>query len=154
MKKNDTIPGIIATVFGVIVIAYILSNPKLPIISQNANGVLGNGFFSFLCAAGLVLCGLLLILRGLRQKGTVDYMQMTPEKKENLILVFKMVALLALFLILWKVTNLFLILLPFYAFGVNMLLKRGWKYSLIFTIGFSAFIIGLFYFGFSIQFNV
>ena len=154
MKKNDTLPGIITTAFGLIVIAYILSNPKLPIISQNANGVLGNGFFSFICAVGLVLCGLLLILRGLKQKGTVDYMQMSPEKKENLKTIFKMVALLALFLILWKVTNLFLVLLPVYIFSVNILLKRSWKFSLIFAIGFSAFIIGLFYFGFSIQFNV
>ena len=62
--------------------------------------------------------------------------------------------LLALLLILWKVTNLFLILLPFYIFGINMLLKRSWKFSLIFAIVFSAFIIGLFYFGFTIQFNV
>ena len=153
MKKNDTIPGIITTVFGVIVMAYILSNPKLPLISRNSNGVLGNGFYSFVCAAGMTLCGVLLTLRGLRQKG-VDYMQLTPEKKQNLKTIFMMIGLLALLLVLWKVTNLFLILLPFYVFGINMLLKRGWKFSLIFTIVFSAFIIGLFYFGFSIQFNV
>lgn len=153
MKKNDTIPGIITTVFGVILMAYILSNPKLPLISRNSNGVLGNGFYSFVCAAGMTLCGVLLTLRGLRQKG-VDYMQLTPEKKQNLKTIFMMIGLLALLLVLWKVTNLFLILLPFYVFGINMLLKRGWKYSLIFTIVFTAFIVGLFYFGFSIQFNV
>ena len=154
MKKNDTIPGIITTAFGVILIAYILSNPKLPIISQNSNGVLGNGFYSFICAVGLTFCGVLLTLRGLKQKDTVDYLQLTPEKKENLKTIFMMIALLALLLILWKVTNLFLVLLPIYIFGINMLMKRGWKFSLGFAIVFSAFIIGLFYFGFSIQFNV
>ncbi len=154
MKKNDTIPGIVVTVFGVIVIAYILSNPKLPIISQNANGVLGNGFYSFICAVGMTVCGVLLTLRGLKQKDTVDYFQITPEKIQNLKTIGMMVGLLALLLILWKVSNLFLVLLPFYVFGINMLLKRGWKFSLIFAIVFSAFIIGLFYFGFSIQFNV
>ena len=154
MKKNDTIPGIVITAFGLIAIAYILSNPKLPIISQNSNGVLGNGFYSFVCAVGFTFCGLLLTLRGLKQKDTVDYFQMTPEKLQNFKTIGKMVALLALLLVLWKVTNLFLILLPFYIFGINMLLKRSWKFSLIFAIVFSAFIIGLFYFGFTIQFNV
>jgi uncharacterized membrane protein YciS (DUF1049 family) len=144
IKKGDTIPGIFTSVIGALALLYVFTNPKMVIILAGNGVSLGPGFFPLICGVGLLLLGCLLALRGVKQNGSVDYFNMTPEKKKN----FKLAGLLTLFFALmlaaWKISNLFFLCLPVYAFAVNKLLRRSNKFSIIFTVCITAFIYLLF----------
>lgn len=153
IKKGDTIPGIFSVLVGVLTMIYIFTNEKMVVMNAETYGGIGPGFFPFVCAAALILFGVIMIVQGIKQNGTVDYFQMTPEKKENL----KLVGMLALFclimLLAWKVTKMFFLCLPIYIFAMNRLLKRSWLFTILFTAGMTLFIYGLFRMGFSIRFR-
>lgn len=153
IKKGDTIPGIFSIVIGLFTLIYIFQNPKMVIVGGEVIGGVGPGFFPFVCAVALILCGVLLCLRGIRQKGTVDYFQLTEERKENLKTVALLVLLILLLLVAWKISRMFFLCLPVYIFAVNKLLKRSTKFTILFTIGMTVFIYGLFRLGFSVRFK-
>ena len=94
-----------------------------------------------------------MVLQGIKQNGTVDYFQLTPERKENLKQVGMLALLCALMLLAWKVSKMFFLCLPVYVFAMNKLLKRSWLFTILFTIGMTVFIYGLFRVGFSIRFK-
>ena len=153
IKKGDTIPGIFSLAIGLLTLIYILQNPKMVIVGDNAIGGVGPGFFPFICAVALIVCGVLLSLRGVRQNGTVDYFQLTEEKKENLKTVGLLLLFILVLLLAWKISQMFFLCLPVYIFAVNKLLKRSTKFTILFTVGMTLFIYGLFRMGFSIRFK-
>ncbi|MCI8567578.1 MAG: tripartite tricarboxylate transporter TctB family protein [Lachnospiraceae bacterium] len=153
IKKGDTIPGIFSLAAGVFTLIYIFQNPKMVIVDEGVIGGVGPGFFPFICSAALIVCGLLLVLRGVKQNGTVDYFRLTKERKENLKTVGLLALLILLLLLAWKISGLFFVCLPIYIFAVNRLLKRSVKFTILFTVGMTAFIYVLFRMGFSIRFN-
>lgn len=116
-------------------------------------GGIGPGFFPFACGIALMFFGVVLILRGIKQNGTVDYFQMTPERKQNLKVVAMLVIFLTLLLAGWKISELFFLCLPIYCFAVNKVLKQNTKFSLIFTVVMTAFIYLLFNLAFTIRFK-
>jgi hypothetical protein len=152
--RGDTIPGLVFVLLGGLSLAYVFTQPKLIIFGESATGRLGPGFFPLLCAALLILFGIALVIRGISQNGKVDFFQMTPEKKKN----FKTMALLigscALFIAAWKLTNQFIVCLFVYSIVVNLLLKRSWKYTIIFAVVITGFVYAMFCLGFSLTFRV
>ena len=151
-KKGDTIPGIISIVIGVLAIIYNLSKPNMAIFESSSNGFLGAGFMPFLMSLLLIVFGLVLTIKGLKENGQLDYFKLDEEKKKNLRRVGLFVVLCIAFLTAWKLTKQFFVCLPIYAFLVNVLLKRKWLFTILFTIIVSAFVYCLFHLGFSIRF--
>ena len=145
MHKGDTIPGLITAVFGYSVAIYVLLEDTMRWNAQSSDGVPGAGFFP-------VLLGILFI-RGLLQKGSVQYFQVDPEIKFNL----KRLGLAALsmivFFILWRTTHQFIVCVALVCFGLNAVFGRKLKYNIIYTVVFTAFIYAAFVVGFSVQFN-
>ena len=152
-KKGDTIPGMVSVAIGVLTLIYIWANPKMVVMSADTYGGIGPGFFPFVCAVALILFGGVMVLNGIKQNGTVDYFQMDAERKENLKQVGMLALLCALMLLAWKVSKMFFLCLPVYVFAMNKLLKRSWLFTILFTVGMTVFIYGLFRVGFSIRFR-
>ena len=152
LKKGDTIPGIASVVIGVLTLIYIFVNSKMVVFGGTDGSGVGPGLFPFVSAVALIIFGIVLTLRGVQQNGTVDYFKLTDEKKKNLKNVGLVIASILIFLIAWKISEQFFIFLPIYIFVINKLFKRSTKFSLIFTIGMTAFVYGLFVIGFSIRF--
>lgn len=155
VKKGDTIPGIFTVLVGALALLYVCTNSKMTVLVEQAKGTsLGPGFFPLLCGVFLILLGGLLILRGIKQNGSVDYFKMTAEKKKNIKRAALLALLCACMLVAWKISNLFFVCLPIYAFAVNKLLKRSYKFSIIFTVCITAFVYLLFRECFLISFRV
>ena len=84
IKKGDTIPGIFSIFIGAFALIHNILHPKMNIFAEPARGGVGPGFIPFICAVALIVFGIILVVRGIKQNGSVDYFQMTPEKKKNL----------------------------------------------------------------------
>ena len=158
MKKNlkgDLIPGIVATLFGVLVLLLTLTGSDMAIlIAKKRGSIPGPGFFPFICGALTVIFGIALTIRGLRQNGTVNFFDLTDEMRGNVKIALLVLIGLVCFLVLWKLTNLFVPLVFVYAVYLNLLFKRSWKFTIIFSIIITAFIYLLFVRGFSVTFKV
>ena len=158
MKKNlkgDLIPGIVATLFGAIVLILTLTGSDMAILVAKKRGSIpGPGFFPFLCAAFTIVFGIALTIRGLRQNGTVNFFELTDEMRGNIKIAALVLAGLICFLVLWKLTNWFIPLVFVYAVYLNVLFKRNWVFTIIFSIIITAFIYFLFVRGFSVMFKV
>ncbi len=153
-KKHtgDIIPAIVTILIGVFAMVYIHSQKKLTLLDSSAAGVLGPGFYPFVCGGLLVLFGLLLLIRGILQHGLKDYFQLTPEKKKNLTTMLLLALSVAAFLAAWQITDQFFICLFVYAIIVNLLLKRSWLFTILFAVIVTAFVYFLFAKGFSVIF--
>ena len=153
IKKGDTIPGIFSLTIGLFALIYNFARPQMAIFGESVRGGIGPGFFPFICGIALVLFGVMLVLRGIRQNGSVDYFQITPERKQNLKLVGLLTLFVALMLAGWKLSELFFLCLPIYCFVVNRVLKQSVKFSVLFTIVMTVFIYALFRVAFTIRFK-
>lgn len=75
MKINDAIFGVVFLLFGVVVQVHVQSFPKIP------GQQVGPALFPGLIATGFIVCGILLIISGLRHRATepwyevVDWMR-------------------------------------------------------------------------------
>ena len=153
--KGDTIPGIVATLFGAFVLFLTLTGENMAIlIAKKRGSIPGPGFFPFLCAVFTLVFGIALIIRGIRQNGTVSYFAMTDEMRGNIKTALLVLVGLICFLVLWKLTNLFIVLVFAYAVYLNVLFKRSWVFTIVFSVVITAFIYLLFMRGFSVTFRV
>ena len=153
IKKGDTIPGIFSVLVGAFVLIYNFLNPKMNVLADATRGGVGPGFFPFICGIALVVFGAILVIRGIKQNGSVDYFQMTPEKKQNMKKVALLVGLIVLMLAAWKISKIFYICLPLYCFALNkFVIKHSTKFSIIFTVVITAFIYALFTIAFTVRF--
>ena len=73
-------------------------------------------------------------------------------KKNNLKIGALLSGFILIFLIAWKISEMFFPILPVYVFAVNKLFRRSMIFSLLFTIGMTLFVYGLFAKGFTIRF--
>ena len=158
MKRNlkgDLIPGIISTLFGVIVLILTLTGSDMAfLVAKKRGSIPGPGFFPLLCGVLTVLFGIALSIRGLRQDDTINYFELTDEMRGNIRTAALMLAGLVAFLVLWKLTNLFIPLVFVFAIYLNVLFRRSWVFTIIFSIIITAFIYFLFTRGFSVLFKV
>ena len=80
MLKGDTVPGLVTTLLGGTVLAMTLTGDNMQIAPSRLTGnAPGPGFFPVICSILLLVFGLMLLARGIRQKGSVSYFQLTPE---------------------------------------------------------------------------
>lgn len=107
IKKGDTIPGIFSLIIGGFTLIYIHQNPKMVVLGGTDGAGVGPGFFPFICAVALIICGVLLTIRGIRQHGEVDYFMLTEEKKNNLKIGALLTGFILIFLIAWKISEMF-----------------------------------------------
>lgn len=154
MHKGDTIPGFIAVLFGFSVAIYTLLEDTMKVEAQSSDGIPGAGFFPVLLGMVVGLLGVVLMLRGLRQKGGVQYFQLDPEIKKNLKTLALVVAGLVVFFILWQVSKQFILCVAILCFFLNSIFKRTLNYNIIYTLVFTAFLYLAFVVGFKVQFNM
>lgn len=154
MHKGDTIPGLIAAIFGFSVAIYTLVEDTMRWNAQSSDGVPGAGFFPVLLGLVVGILGVALTVRGLCQKGSVQYFKLDPEIKKNMKTLALTVVGTVVFFILWQTTKQFIICVPFLCFFLNFVFGRSLKYNLIYTVIFTAFLYLSFVVGFSVQFNM
>lgn len=155
MKKSNTIPGIVTTVFGLFVLILILTGKNMALLGTKETGYIpGQGFFPLVCAVLLLIFGTILTIRGIREGKVASDGGSTPESKENLKSLLLVGGGLIAVLAAWKITNQFLACVFCYSVFLNRVFKRSW----LFTAIFSLCIVGLIYFmfmrGFSATFKI
>lgn len=155
LLKGDILPGLFGVFFGVLVVVLTLTGNDMAIlIARRRGSVPGPGFFPIICGALMIVFGGVLVLKNLFQKEVVDYFKMTDEIRSNTKIAFLVFSGLIVFMILWKLTNLFIPLVFVFSVYLNLLFKRSWIFTLIFSIILTAFIYFLFVRGFSVTFKV
>ena len=107
--KGDVVPGILVTLMGVFFLVMTRITPNLSFGSTTSDGVPGAGFFPYIFSVILSVLGIVLLARGIKQNGTVQYIKIDDELRLNLkILSFTMLGLLV-FLAFWQLTGLFFV---------------------------------------------
>lgn len=154
MHKGDTIPGLITALFGFSVVSYTLLEDTMKVKAQSSDGVPGAGFFPVLLGLVVGVLGLCLMFRGLKQKGSVQYMKLDPELRQNVKILLLAVAGLVIFFVLWQTTKQFILCVPILCFFLNLIFGRNLKYNVIYTAIFTAFLYLAFVVGFKVQFNI
>lgn len=154
MHKGDTIPGLITALFGYSVAVYTLMEDTMRWNAQSSDGVPGAGFFPVLLGFAVGILGTVLMIRGILQKGSVQYFKVDDEVKKNLKTLGLAVAGIVVFFILWQTTKQFIICVPMLCFFLNWIFKRTLKFNIIYTVVFTVFLYLAFVIGFSVQFNM
>lgn len=152
MRKGDTIPGLLSILFGSVFMIAASVNPQLTVVAKTADGVPGAGFFPYLLGGTIITFGILLTIRGAKQKGTVTYIHLTKECRRNVRILLLSLTGLLVFLVLWKLTGIFMAGILVLCLYLNYLFERTWKYNVIYSIVFTVFIYIVFSLFFSIQF--
>lgn len=150
MYKGDTIPGLLICGVG---IWFLVPGIGYGISSSTSDNVPGAGFFPVIIAAAVILFGLALFVKGLRDKGKASYFAMDEEQKANIRPLFLTAAAILLFFVLWKFVHFVAAALVFCLF-MNWVLRRGWKFSLIYSAIFIALIYCIFTIGLKVQFAI
>lgn len=151
--RGDTIPGLLLMLFGVVVIILTIRAPQMTFVSVTTDDAPGAGFFPYLTSGLIVLFGFLLMLRGIRQNGSVSYFERTPEVQSNIRMLLKIAAGIILLLTAWKLTKNLIPCIFVYSLYANFVLRRSIKFNLIFSAVLTVFIYLLFCKGFSVQFQ-
>ena len=160
MFKGDTIPGLVSAIFGGIVLALTLTGKNMQIAPSMMTGnAPGPGFFPVICASLLVIFGILLFIRGLRQKGTVNYFVLNDEIRGNIKVALAVFIGLVVMLIAWKLLSpvfdyAFITCAFLYAVYLNVLFKRSPLFTVLFSLGITALIYSLFMKGFRVTFKI
>lgn len=153
--RGDTIPGLVIMLFGFTVAIYTLVEDTMRFRAQTSDGVPGAGFFPVILGFILGALGLLLLIRGLRAKGEVEFFKIEDDEiRGNVKMLIKTVICILVFFILWQLTKQFAICALLFVGGLNFIFERSWKFNLIYTVVFVTFIYATFVLGFSIQFNM
>lgn len=150
--KGDVVPGILVILTGVFFLIATMVTPNLAFGSTTSDGVPGAGFFPYIFSVVLIVFGIALFVRGLRQNGSVQYMKLDDELRMNLkILLYTMIGLIV-FLAFWQLSGLFFVGVLLFCVYLNVIFQRTRKFTAIYAVVFSAFIYVVFSLAFSIQF--
>ena len=154
MHKGDTIPGLLTAIFGFAVAFYTLSEDTMKFRAQSSDCVPGAGFFPVLLGFVVGILGIALMVRGLAQKGSVQYFKLDEELRGNLKTLILAVIGIVVFFVLWQTTKQFILCVPVLCFFLNFIFGRDIKYNLIYTVVFTVFLYAAFVVGFKVQFNM
>ena len=154
LLRGDTIPGLLTMALGFGTVAYTFAAPTLTFGAKTSDGVPGAGFFPIILGFVVGALGIVLFVRGLRQRGAVRYIQIDAEIKRNLVSVALTVAGIAVFLVLWQLTHKFVPCLAVLSLYLNVVFRRSWRFNVIFTVVLTAFIYFAFAKGFHVQFDL
>ena len=160
MFKGDTVPGLVTALLGGTVLTMTLSGKNMQIAPSRLTGnAPGPGFFPVICGALLLIFGVMLFVRGLRQKGTVNYFVLTDEIRGNIKVMLSALAGLVVMLIMWKVLSplfkyAFISCAFLYSVYLNVIFKRSKLFTVLFSLGITALIYFMFMKGFSVTFRI
>ena len=160
MLKGDTIPGLVTTILGGTVLTMTLTGKNMQIAPSALTGnAPGPGFFPVICSILLIIFGIMLIIRGLRQKGTVNYFVITDEIRGNIKVALAVFFGLVVMLIAWKLLSpvfdyAFITCAFLFAIYLNVLFKRSPLFTVLFSLGLTALIYFMFMEGFSVTFKI
>ena len=160
MLKGDTVPGLVTTLLGGTVLAMTLTGDNMQIAPSRLTGnAPGPGFFPVICSILLLVFGLMLLARGIRQKGSVSYFQLTPEICGNIKVGLAVFAGLVVMLVAWKLLSpvfdyAFITVAFLFAVYLNVLFKRKPLFTILFSLSIVALIYFMFMEGFSVTFKV
>lgn len=154
MHRGDTIPGLLIALFGFAVLIYTLMDETMLIQAQSSDGVPGAGFFPALLGGVVGILGIALMVRGLMQKGTVQYFKLDPEVKGNLRTLILAAIGIVVFFVVWQLTKQFIFCVPVLCFFLNLIFGRDLKFNILYTVIFTAFLYAAFVVGFKVQFNM
>ena len=149
MLKGNSIPGALFALLGG---AFVWGGWSMGFITKLESQP-GPGFFPVLIGGVLGLVGIVLCVAGILDKGKTKYFVITDEVKENLRIFGLLLAGIIVLLVIWKYVS-FLVAVPLFCFAENMLLKRGVRYSLVFSLIFTALLYAIFVQGLRIQFSL
>ena len=156
--KADMVAGALFMIFGLFFLIQTASNPQMSFIATTSDGVPGGGFFPYILSILIIIMGDALVVRGARNEGK-KYVELTEENKKNLRILLMTVAGLIVFLAVWKMTagtfgnTAFLICVCLFEIYLNKIFERTWKFTLIYSAGFTLFVYLVFSLGFKIIFN-
>ena len=160
MLKGDFIPGVVTTLFGGTALTLTLTGKNMQIAPSRLTGnAPGPGFFPVICSSLLIIFGIMLIIRGLRQKGTVNYFVITDEIRGNIKVALAVFFGLVVMLIAWKLLSpvfdyAFITCAFLFAIYLNVLFKRSPLFTVLFSLGLTALIYFMFMEGFSVTFKI
>ena len=160
MLKGDFIPGLVTTLFGGAALTLTLTGKNMQIAPSRLTGnAPGPGFFPVICSILLIIFGIMLIIRGLRQKGTVNYFVITDEIRGNIKVELAVFFGLVVMLIAWKLLSpvfdyAFITCAFLFAIYLNVLFKRSPLFTVLFSLGLTALIYFMFMEGFSVTFKI
>lgn len=160
MLKGDTIPGLVTTILGGTVLTMTLTGKNMQIAPSALTGnAPGPGFFPVIASLLLIIFGVMLLIRGIRQNGTVNYFEMTDEIRGNIKVALAVVLGLVVMLIAWKLLSpvfdyAFITCAFLYAVYLNVLFKRSPVFTVLFSLGITALIYFMFMEGFSVTFKI
>jgi len=152
--KGDTVPGMMTIFIGIFFLVKTLATDNLSFVATTSDGVPGAGFFPCILSGALIVSGIILMIRGLRQNGEKQYVALDAEMRGNIKILLLTVAGLAVFLAFWYLTDLFIVGVLLFAVFLNKLYERKWKYTIIYAVVFTVFIYLVFMMAFSIGFTV
>ncbi len=154
MHKGDTIPGLLIALFGFAVTAYTLMDDTMLVQAQSSDGVPGAGFFPVLLGSVVGILGVVLMARGLTQKGSVQYFKLDAEISKNLKTLILAAIGIVVFFVVWQLTKQFIFCVPVLCFFLNWIFGRDLKFNIIYTVVFTVFLYAAFVVGFKVQFNM
>jgi putative tricarboxylic transport membrane protein len=113
MKINDAVFGAVLMIVGAAILGVVQGYPKIP--GQNV----GPALFPGLIAAGLIGCGVLLLIGGIRERRTVPWFEPMPwmRSPRHLIACASVVGAVVLYVLLANAIG-FLIVSPLLLFGM------------------------------------
>ena len=153
MRKNDTIPGLLVTIFGAVFFVVTWLEPKLTFIARTSDGVPGAGFFPYIMSGAVTLLGVALTMQGLRRKDRDPEPSTLTPSQENLKVLTWTVAGLIAFLAAWLYAGYFYLFAMLLCIYLNRLLKRSWRFTLLYSLGLCLLVYLVFTLGFSIHFE-
>jgi putative tricarboxylic transport membrane protein len=111
MKINDAVFGVVLLALGLVVLVHVQGFPKIP------GQQFGPALFPGVVAAGLVICGVLLIASGIRQRAKVPWFRIADWVRSGQhIVAFAALVLGVIAYILWADDLGFLLLAPVHLF--------------------------------------
>jgi len=160
MLKGDTVPGLVTALLGGTVLTMTLTGDNMQIAPSRLTGnAPGPGFFPVICSALLLVFGVMLLVRGIRQKGSVSYFQLTEEIRGNIKVALAVFAGLIVMLAAWKLLSpvfdyAFITCAFLFSIYLNVLFKRKPLFAVLFSLSITALIYFMFMKGFSVTFKI
>ena len=155
MRKGDAVSGIAITLLGFGVVVYTLAENTMRFNAQTSDGVPGAGFFPVLLGTVLGILGVVLLIRSILEKGgRTPPSGSREETRKNIKMLLLTIAAIVVFFVLWQLTKLFILWALALVVFLNFIFERAWKFNIIYSVVFVAFIYLAFVVGFSVQFNI
>jgi len=152
MRLRFAVPGLLCCLFGLIFVVATAINPLLLFGSTTSDKVPGAGFFPYLMGSVCILLGLVLAVRGMVQNDAGQSDETKAAGGSNRRKLVLCILAIATFFAIWTFTDQFLIGSFLLCVYLNRLFERSWKFNLIYSVLFCAFVYLVFTLGFSIQF--